>query len=100
MRNLTDETSFLRRYAEGSFSELLHLILVRIAALKKFTPNQKNIFFLLTIEFKRGRDQTRNVQPSNLLLKHNHIMETLANSDTIISEDYDFWANILKLKDP
>ena len=55
MKNPTEETSSLRRHAKESFREWLCLILVCIAALKKFTPNQINISFYASIPAQMRR---------------------------------------------
>ena len=50
MRNFTEETSSLRHHAEESFREWLCLILVQIAALRKFytkpDDGSRSTFFL------------------------------------------------------
>ena len=40
------------------------------------------------------------VQPSDLVLMRNHIMEALAKQNTEINEDYDFWNAARNLKAP
>ncbi len=40
------------------------------------------------------------VQPSDLVLIHNHIMEAPAKPDNEINKDYDFWNAVRNLKAP
>ena len=51
-----------------------------------FSPNQINIIFFLTIDFNRGGKANEKfpVQPSNLVLIHNNVVEALAKPDTDI----------------
>ena len=63
--------------------------------------NQINMIFFL--ECNRGGAKSSDkcpVQPSDLVLIHNHIMEALAKPDNEINEDYDFWNAARNLKAP
>ncbi len=49
------------------------------------------IFFLECIRGGSRQAERCPVQPSDLVLIRNHIMDALAKPDTEINEDYDFW---------
>ena len=104
VEELTEETSSLRRNAEESFREWLRRILVRISATKKLNTksDDSDFFFLLTIKCNRGgrANEKCPVQPSDLVLIHNYIMEALNKPDTDIHEDCDFWNAARQLKAP
>ena len=104
--SITEETSFLRHHAEESFRKWLRPFWCLLLLWRRFTPNQINIFFLLTIQVNREGRPYYNcpVQPSDLLLIHNHIMEALSMPDTEASWTCGFqtlnhclWICILKL---
>ena len=76
------------------FEDVLHRINI-------FFLNRINIiFFLECIRGGAKPSEKCPVQPSDLVLIHNHIMEALAKPDTEINEDYDFWNAARTLKAP
>ena len=40
------------------------------------------------------------IQPADLVLLHNHIIEAMAKPDDQINDDFDFWSAVVNLKDP
>ena len=72
---------------------------------RSFALNQINIILFSDNRIECNRGGTRSaerspVQPSDLVLIHNHIMEALAKPDNEIDEDYDFWYAVRNLKAP
>ena len=72
---------------------------------RSFALNQINIIFFSDnrIECNRGGTRTAEkspVQPSDLVMIYNHIMEALAKPNNEINEDYDFWNAVPSLKTP
>ena len=72
---------------------------------RSFALNQINIIFFSDNRIECNRGGTRSaekspVQPSDLVVIHNHIMEALAKPDIEINEDYDFWNAVRNLKAP
>ena len=57
---------------------------------------------MLTLECIRGGEATEKcpVQPADLVLIHNYVLQALAKPENELNDDFDFWASLPNIKGP